>query len=93
MKGTTLRELINRYDLQAMALTDRQHPIDSEYPNQFFRAHLKYRKKLMPRGNVMIRLMKIQCAFIKYRRSEEYLQKKIDEYNAKYQREASNAGN
>ncbi|HAU5557876.1 TPA: hypothetical protein JD273_15780 [Proteus mirabilis] len=50
MKGTTLRELINRYDLQAMALADRQHPIDSEYSMPFFRAHLKYRKKLMPRG-------------------------------------------
>lgn len=93
MKGTTLRELINRYDLQAMALADRQHPIDSEYSMPFFRAHLKHREKLMPRGNVMIRLMKIQCAFIKYRKSEEYLQKKIDEYNAKYQQEESNAGN
>lgn len=41
----------------------------------------------------MIRLMKIQCAFIKYRKSEEYLQKMIDEWNAKNQREASNAGN
>ena len=93
MKGTTLRELINRYDLQAMALADRQHPIDSEYSMPFFRAHLKYRKKLMPRGNVMIRLMKIQCAFIKYRKSEEYLQKMIDEWNAKSQQETSNAGN
>lgn len=50
MKGTTLRELINRYDLQAMTLVDRQHPIDSEYSMPFFRAHLKYRKKLIPRA-------------------------------------------
>ena len=83
MKGTTLRELINRYDWQAMALADREHPIDSEDSVPFFSAHMKYRKKLMPRGKVMIKLMKIQYAFIKYRKSEEYLQKMIDEYNAK----------
>ncbi|UNH39952.1 hypothetical protein [Moellerella wisconsensis] len=93
MKGTTLTELNKRYDLQAMALADRQHPIDSEDSMPFFRAHLRQKKKLMPRGKVMVKLMKIQCAFIKYRKSEEYLQKKIDEHNAKSQREASNAGN
>lgn len=93
MKGTTLRELINRYHWQAVVLADRQHSIDSEDSMPFFMAHLKYQKKLMPRGKAMFRLMKIQCELIKYRKSEEFLQKKIDEYNARHHQEASNAGN
>ncbi|MEQ4731321.1 hypothetical protein ABN075_04670 [Providencia rettgeri] len=93
MKGTTLTELNRRYDLQAMALADRQHPIDSQDSMPFFKAHLRHKKKLMPRGRVMVKLMKIQRAFIKYRKSEEYVQKKCDEYAAKYPLEASNAGN
>ncbi|WP_341263590.1 hypothetical protein [Morganella morganii] len=42
------------------------------------------KKKLYPRGKTLTNLMKIQREFIKYRRSEEYLQKLCDDYAAKY---------
>ncbi|MBN6364284.1 hypothetical protein JZL89_02770 [Providencia rettgeri] len=93
MKGTTLTELIQRYDWQAIALADRQAPLGSSKERLFHALRRHYRKKLYPRGKVIARLVKIQHGFIEYQKSEEYIQKKCDEYAAKYPLEASNAGN
>ncbi|ATF52615.1 hypothetical protein [Morganella morganii] len=84
MAATTMMQLLDRYRWQALILADRQAPIDGKDEMLFHSLHLKHEKKLYPRGKTLTNLMKIQREFIKYRRSEEYLQKLCDDYAAKH---------